>query len=174
MPPPANEMIFSDANRGFGFVLSETARTFRKLLDRRLQPLGLSRAQWSVLAMLTHHDGLSQSQLAALLEIEKTTTGRLIDHLQERGWTERRPIPGDRRLWSIHLTEQARPLIAEAEQIVLATRMEALDGLSPLQQKALSRSLLAVKANLSKALNVDPSGPTAEEPDILVEAPGRA
>lgn len=146
-------MMINESDRGFGFLLTETARMYRKLLDRRLQPLGLSRAQWSVLAILAVRDGLSQSQLAEMLEIEKTTTGRLIDHVEKSGWIERRPIPGDRRLWGVYLTEQARPLIAEVERIVLGTRMDVLDGLSPKQQEALSHALLTVKASLTTALS---------------------
>ena len=158
-------MIINDVDRGFGFLLTETARMFRKLLDRRLQPLGLSRAQWSVLAILAHRDGLSQSQLAEILEVEKTTTGRLVDQVEKRGWVERRPIPGDRRLWGVYLTEQARPLIGEVERIVLNTRLDVLDGLSPTQQRDLSGALLAVKASLTKALSADPSELASEEAD---------
>jgi DNA-binding MarR family transcriptional regulator len=159
-------MIINDSDRGFGFLLTETARLFRKLLDRRLHPLGLSRAQWSVLAILAHRDGLSQSQLAEILEIEKTTAGRLIDHVQKSGWIERRPIPGDRRLWGVYLTDQARPLITEVERIVLATRVDVMDGLSPSQQQDLSHALLAVKTSLSRALSVDQSGAV---PDTAID-----
>jgi DNA-binding MarR family transcriptional regulator len=158
-------MMINDADRGFGFLLSETARMLRKLLDRRLQPLGLSRAQWSVLAILAHRDGLSQSQLAEILEVEKTTTGRLVDHVEKRGWVERRPIPGDRRLWGVYLTEQARPLIVEVQRIVLNTRLDALDGLGPTQQRDLCAALLEVKASLKKALRADPSELAPEEAD---------
>jgi len=160
-------MIINDSDRGLGFLLTETARLLRKLIDRRLHPLGLTRAQWSVLAILSNRDGLSQSQLAEGLEIEKTTTGRLIDHLEKSGSVERRPIPGDRRLWGVYLTEQARPLIAEVERIVLATRTEMLTGLSPEQQQELSHALQALKANLLRAWNVDQSGPPTDEPDEI-------
>lgn len=160
-------MLINDTDRGFGFLLTETSRLLRKLIDRRLHPLGLTRAQWSVLAILSNRDGLSQSQLAEMLEIEKTTTGRLIDHLEKNRWIERRPIPGDRRLWGVYLTEQARPLIAEVERIVLSTRMEMLSGLTPPQQQDFSLALQAVKANLSKALSMDQSGPPPDEPDDL-------
>jgi len=160
-------MLINDTDRGFGFLLTETSRLLRKLIDRRLHPLGLTRAQWSVLAILSNRDGLSQSQLAEMLEIEKTTAGRLIDHVEKRGWIERRPIPGDRRSWGVCLTEQARPLIAEVERIVLSTRTEMLSGLSPEQQHDLSLALQAVKANLSKALSMDQSGPPPDEPEDL-------
>lgn len=158
-------MIINDSDRGFGFVLTETARLYRKLLDRRLHPLGLSRAQWSVLAVLAHRDGLSQSQLADMLEVEKATTGRLIDHVEKSGWIERRPVAGDRRLWGVYLTGQARLLIAEVERVVMNTRMDLLEGLSPSQQSEMSRALLAVKTNLTRALGADPTGAAPEQVD---------
>ncbi|MDG4594161.1 MAG: MarR family transcriptional regulator [Candidatus Contendobacter sp.] len=148
-------MIIQDSYRGPGFLLTDAAHLLRKLIDRRLQPLGLSRAQWSVLAILSNHEGLSQSQISDELEIEKSTTGRLIDQVERSGWIERRPIPGDRRLWGIHLTDRARQLIAEVESIVLNTRAEMLRGLSAEQQQTLSEMLQTVKSNLSTALEFD-------------------
>jgi DNA-binding MarR family transcriptional regulator len=63
------------------------------------------------------------------------------------------------------LTEQARPLIAEVERIVLSTRTEMLSGLSPEQQQGLSHALQAVKSNLSTALSVDQSTAATQESD---------
>ena len=150
-------MIIQDSQRGTGFLLTDSARLLRKLMDRRLQPLDLSRAQWSVLAILSNHEGLSQSQVSSALEIEKSTAGRLIDQVEKSGWIERRPIAGDRRQWGIHLTDQARHLLAQVERVVLDTRTEMLHGLSEEQQKSLSEMLQTVKSNLFAALELDRS-----------------
>lgn len=158
-------MLINEGDRGFGFLLTEAARLLRRLLDRRLHPLGLTRAQWSVLAILSHRDGLSQSQLAEALEIEKPTAGRLIDHLESNGWIARRPIPGDRRLWGVHLTERAGPLIAEVERVVREARAEMLSGLSAQQQQELSAALQVVKSNLLHALSAEQPGPAGSEAD---------
>jgi len=151
----ADNMIIQDSYRGPGFLLTDSARLLRKLIDRRLQPLGLSRAQWSILAILSNHEGLSQSQISDELEIEKSTVGRLIDQVEKSGWIERRPILGDRRLWGVHLTDQARQLIANVESVILNTRTEMLRGLSAEQQQDLSEILQTVKSNLSAALELD-------------------
>ena len=150
-------MIIHDSQRGAGFLLTDSARLLRKLIDRRLHPRGLSRAQWSILAILSNHEGLSQSQISHELEIEKSTAGRLIDQIEKSGWIERRPTPGDRRLWSIHLTDQARQLIVEIESVILQSRDEMLHGLSAEQQQSLTDILQIIKANLSHALEVDES-----------------
>jgi DNA-binding MarR family transcriptional regulator len=144
--------------------LTDTARLLRKVIDRRLQPFGLTRAQWSILTMLASRDGLSQSELADELEIEKSTAGRLIDHVEANGWIERRPIPGDRRQWGVHLTPQARPLIETVETVILETRAQMLDGLSLEQQAQAAEILRLVKANLSTALNGDQEAPPSGRP----------
>ncbi|MBK6974903.1 MAG: MarR family transcriptional regulator [Candidatus Methylophosphatis roskildensis] len=158
-------MLINDTDRGIGFLLTETARLFRQLIDRRLHPLGLTRAQWSVLAILSNRDGLSQSQLAEALEVEKTTAGRLIDHVEKSGWVERRPIPGDRRVWGVYLTDRARPLIADVERVVLSVRAEILSDLSPTQQHELAGVLQLVKSRISLALSVDQSGSATHQTD---------
>ena len=148
-------MIIHDSQRGTGFLLTDSARLLRKLIDRRLQPLGLSRAQWSILAILSNQEGLSQSQISSKLEIEKSTAGRLIDQVEKSGWIERRPIVGDRRVWGIYLTNQARQLLAQVETVILHSRTEMLNGLSAEQQQSLSEMLQTVKSNLSTALECD-------------------
>jgi DNA-binding MarR family transcriptional regulator len=146
-------MIIDEEDKGLGFLLTDAARLLRKLIDRRLQPFGLTRAQWAILAMLARRDGLSQSELADELEIEKSTVGRLIDHVEASGWIERRPIPTDRRLWRVYLTQRAKPMIGAVMDVILATRAEMLRGLSTEQQEQLGRSLAFVKANLNAALD---------------------
>lgn len=160
-------MIIHDSHRGAGFLLTDAARLLRKLIDRRLQPLGLSRAQWSVLAILSNHEGLSQSQISHELEIEKSTAGRLIDQVEKSGWIERRQISGDRRQWSIHLTDQARQLLVEVERVILLSRDEMLHGLSTEQQQQLTDILQTVKSNLSNALELDQSQAELAKPHNL-------
>ncbi|MTW19249.1 MarR family transcriptional regulator [Rhodoplanes serenus] len=151
-------MIIQEDDKGLGFLLGDAARLLRKVIDRRLQPFGLTRAQWAVLAMLARRDGLSQSELADALEIEKSTVGRLIDHVEASGLVERRPMASDRRLWRVHLTERARPLIAQVTEVILATRTEMLDGLTAEQRHRLGVALTFVKSNLARALDADARG----------------
>lgn len=154
-------MIIHEEDKGIGFLLTDTARLLRKLIDRRLQRFGLTRAQWSVLAILANRDGLSQSELADELEIERSTAGRLIDHVERNGWIERRPIPGDRRQWGVCLTPQSRPLISDVTKIILETRAEMLHGLSAQQQSEIIIAMLRVKANLSESLGADHPAPSS-------------
>lgn len=134
----------------FGFVVHDVARLLRKRFDQRARALGLTRAQWQVLAHLSRNEGINQSGLADILEIENITLGRLIDRLEEAGWVERRLCGHDRRVRLLHLTEKAKPILGRMRALGVETRNDALSGLSPEEQAALLAMLRHVRANLSE------------------------
>ena len=107
-----------DPERSFGFLLHDIARLMRKKFDQRARALGLSRAQWQVLAHLSRHEGINQSGLADILEIENITLGRLIDRMEDAGWVERRPDRSDRRARLLYMTEKAAPMIRLVATVV--------------------------------------------------------
>jgi len=82
-------MLREDLSRNFGFLLTDVARLMRTIYDRRVKSLGLTRSQWWVLNHLFRGDGVTQTELADTLEIEKPTLGRLLDRLQAKGWVRR-------------------------------------------------------------------------------------
>jgi DNA-binding MarR family transcriptional regulator len=94
-------------------VLSDVARILRTRADQRARAHGMTRAQWVIMARVERHPGLSQNELASLLEVEPITVGRLVDRLEARGLIERRADPSDRRIRRLHLTEAAAPLLKE-------------------------------------------------------------
>ena len=138
-----------DPERSFGFLLHDIARLMRKKFDQRARSLALSRAQWQLLVHLSRHEGINQSGLAEILEIENITVGRLIDRMEEAGWVERRPDPGDRRARLLYTTEKVAPVMERMRELAEATRNEALAGLAPAQRDALIDTLIQVRGNLS-------------------------
>jgi MarR family transcriptional regulator for hemolysin len=97
-------------------VLSDVARQMRTLADARAREHGMTRAQWMILVRLERQPGMSQNELATLVEVEPITVGRLVDRLETRGMVERRPDPGDRRIWRLHVTPNAEPMLREIYQ----------------------------------------------------------
>ncbi len=138
------------SDEGFGFIVHDVARLLRKRFDQRARTLGLTRAQWQVLAHLSRNEGIHQTGLADILEIETITLGRLIDRLEEAGWVERRSSPTDRRVRLLYLTDKARPISVRMRALGKATRDEALAGLSPEQREMLFDMLRHARANLSE------------------------
>ncbi len=122
----------------FGYLLSDVTLLFRKHFDRRAVKFGLTRAQWRATKMLYYREGLRQTELAEQLDMEPIAVGRVIDRLQAAGFVERRPDPKDRRAWRLYVTDQARGVIADMEEIALGLRKDATRGITvPELQQAL-------------------------------------
>jgi MarR family transcriptional regulator, transcriptional regulator for hemolysin len=139
-----------DPERSFGFLLHDVARLLRKKFDQRARAMGLSRSQWQVLVHLSRHEGINQSGLAEILEIENITLGRLVDRLEEAGWVERRPDPKDRRVRLLYMTEKVAPVMERMRELAELTRNEALEGLAPGARETLVDTLTHIRANLSE------------------------
>lgn len=134
----------------FAFEVSETAHMLRRDFDRRAAELGVTRAQWRVLARLSRQDGLRQVELAEALDVEPITLCRMIDRLEEAGTVERRADEEDRRAWRIHLTPKAGPLIETLHQIAENFLAEILSGVSGTEQAAVRDVLARVRANVAR------------------------
>ncbi|MDH3321062.1 MAG: MarR family transcriptional regulator [Betaproteobacteria bacterium] len=141
-------MLREDLSRNFGFLLNDVARLLRTVYDRRIRKLGLTRAQWWVLTHLFRGDGVSQTELAEILEIEKPTLGRLLDRLEAKRWIRREHDARDRRIWRVHLTEEVEPALRTMRAIAAELRRDALAGLSAAEREGFVDTLLTVKANL--------------------------
>lgn len=144
-------MANPELDRSLGFLLHDISRLMRRRFDARARAVGLTRAQWSVLIHLHRNEGMTQSALAEVLEVEKITLCRLLDRLEQAGWLERRAHPTDRRAKSLYLTDKAFPVIDEMRAISQAIREEAYAGMSAQEQEVLIDTLLRIKANLLAA-----------------------
>lgn len=138
-------------DRSFGFLVHDVARLFgHRFNQRALLFLGLTRAQCKVLGYLARNEGINQAGLADLLEIKPMTLVRQIDRMEEDGWIERRPQPGDRRARRLVLTDKARPILACILDLSNEVRTEAFAGLSRDEGQRLMDLLRRVHANLSE------------------------
>jgi DNA-binding MarR family transcriptional regulator len=134
----------------FAFEVAKTAHALRRAFDRRAAALGVTRAQWRVLAWLGHEDGPRQVALAEALDVEPITLCRMIDRLAEAGLVERRPDEEDRRAWRIHLTPAAVPVIDHLRDLAATFLDEALNGVSAAEQARVRDILGRVRANLAR------------------------
>ena len=134
--------------RELGFLLSDTARALRTVVDQRAREMDMTRAQWSVLTRIQRNEGLKQSDLAAQIEIAPITLGRILDKLSLSDLVERRSDPVDRRVYRLYLTPTATPILERLSLMGEAVMKEALAGLDDEMIGALSASLLKVKGNL--------------------------
>ncbi|MGD9507445.1 MAG: MarR family winged helix-turn-helix transcriptional regulator [Geminicoccaceae bacterium] len=150
---PSNRPGWSEPT--LGFLVHDVARLLRKRLEQRARAagIGLSRAQWQVLANIARSEGVHQAALAAILDIEPITLVRLLDRLEAMGLVERRLDQRDRRQRNLFLTERALPELGRIRELGAAVREEALAGLDEASRKRLLAELGCIKSNLQSALS---------------------
>ncbi len=134
--------------QGLGFLISDLNRLMRKEFDRRVRPLGLTRAQWLFLMHLIRQPGCTQSELADSMQLEKITVSRHAERLARHGWIRRSDAAADGRAYRLQPTAKARRLHAELERRASGLRVDCLAGIAASRLPALLRDLSAVKTNL--------------------------
>ena len=138
-------------DRSFGYLVHDVARLFaRRFNQRALLFLGLTGSQCRVLGYVARHEGINQAGLADLLEIKPMTLVRQLDRIEEDGWIERRPDPGDRRARRLVLTEKARSILARVLDLSSAVRREAFADMTEEEGRHLMDLLRRVHGSLCK------------------------
>ncbi|KRE82120.1 MarR family winged helix-turn-helix transcriptional regulator [Arthrobacter sp. Soil763] len=112
-------------------------------LDTQLHAAGkLSLFDYNVLAMLSEAEGryLPMSELAARTSASLSRLSHVVTKLQNRGWVERQPHPGDARVTTAHLTDAGMATIEGlAPAHVEGVRTLFLDALDPADVADLAR-----------------------------------
>jgi MarR family transcriptional regulator, transcriptional regulator for hemolysin len=147
----------SDDQNFIGYTITDVGRLLRTVFERRVRGFGLTRAQWLIITRLHRRPGLSQSEIADLLEIEKAPAGRLIERMEAKNWLQRRSDARDRRVNRLYLTSKASRLHAAIWPIAETTVDEALSDLSAEERRRLSGLLARVKTTLLALTEHDPA-----------------
>lgn len=140
-----------------GYLIHDVSRLRRKAFDEIVKPLGVTRAQWWIIAHLARHDGMVQTQLAQMLDVGKASLGALLDRLEATEFIERRPEPTDRRAKRVFLTKNSQQLLEKLVAAEAAFNATILANLTDKDRSELVRLLSTIKEALS-TMDLDDSG----------------
>jgi len=146
-------MSSSSGNREFAFLLNDVARLLRTSADHKARQFGMTRAQWAVLARLQRQEGLKQSELAEILDLQPITLTRLLDRLCANGLIERRPDPEDRRANRLFLTPAAGPLMERLNAIGEDLMTSVLEGIDVRTVELMLAALGHARDNLRRTIH---------------------
>lgn len=138
--------------REMAFTIMDVARLLKTYADQRARQFGISRAQWAVLIRIDRHEGLKQSELADMLDLQPITLTRLLDRLADNGLIERRADPNDRRANRLFLKPAAKPLLGRLADLGADMMETVLDGLSGSSIERMLKELGQMKDNLRSAI----------------------
>ena len=114
--------------------------------------IGLTRSQWWLLTYLYFKDGINQSELATLMDMEKAPLSRLLDRMEVKGWVERKIESKDRRIKNIYLSQKIKPLISSMRDKAAAYRKDSLSILESDDLNKLRDLLQILKKDLTSKI----------------------
>ena len=144
-----------DANLRFGFLIHDISRLRRIVVDRALKPLGITRAQWWVLAFLSRRDGMTQTALAGDLDLTKVAVGGLLDRMENGGFVERHADQRDARARRVFLTRAGQKLVSRIRVSVDTVETEILTAVDETELDQAADVLLRIKAQLNDMLGME-------------------
>jgi DNA-binding MarR family transcriptional regulator len=136
----------------FGFLIHDVSRLRRVVVDRSLKPLGITRSQWWVLAFLSRRDGMTQTALAADLDLTKVAIGGLLDRMEDAGFVERRADRNDGRARRVYLTRAGAKMVNTIRESVESVELEILSRVPEEQLNQAADTLRTLKDTLLEML----------------------
>ena len=140
-------------HKEMAFLINDVGRMLRTYADQAARRFGMTRAQWALLRQLEANEGLKQSELAGLLDLQPITVTRLVDRLCASGLIERRADPDDRRVKRLFLTPAAQPLVDQLDALGTELMNAILEGQPAEKTDAALAYLGAMKNNLRRLLH---------------------
>jgi DNA-binding MarR family transcriptional regulator len=128
------------------YLLGRAASAVQALGERDLEPLGITPREYSVLAVLAERSPLSQTQVAEILRLDRTTILKLGASLERKGLVSRARDASDARAYAVALTPAGDQLRADAFQLLLACEDRFLAPLKPKEREQLHDLLARVAA----------------------------
>ena len=137
-----------NANLRFGFLVHDVSRLRRVVVDRALKPVGITRSQWWILAFLSRRDGMTQTALAADLDLTKVAIGGLLDRMEGSGYVERRSDQRDGRIKRVYLTSSGAKFLSTSRSNVQDVEQDIMAGVSDNALQVTADTLILIKRNL--------------------------
>lgn len=145
MKTKATSVISQLSTGELGFMITGVRNAIWSSIERELQPLDITAAQFVVFNTIAKGRGSTIGDLCRVLGYDSGAMTRLLDRIEKKGLVRRVANPDDRRSYLIELTEQSAALVPKARRQVQAVFGELLQGFE-------EREAVALKASLEKIL----------------------
>ena len=134
-------LALGDLSQLLGYSIRRAQLWIFKEFSRQLAAFEISPAQFSVLCVIDANPGVNQLAVAQLLSIERAGLGRLVDHLEGRGWVRRTASAINRRYYVLYLTEAGMALLGRLKPAAAESDKALAAKIGPRAYKELQRAL---------------------------------
>ncbi|MEN9206186.1 MAG: MarR family transcriptional regulator [Thermostichales cyanobacterium BF4_bins_65] len=150
------------AQESFLPLLRQLVRTYQMFEQRshaHIRQLGLTAAQFDVIATLGNTQGMTMNVLAEKTLVTKGTLTGIVDRLEQKGLVQREVPPEDRRCFTIRLTPTGEALFHRTFPQHIAYLKQFFQQLSPDEQRQIQNSLAKLETVLAQL-------PTDSSPEL--------
>lgn len=134
----------------FHKLLGGIANAHRKHAGEGIAKNGLTRGQPMLLDMLVKYDGCNQKLIAEKCQLEPATITSILSLMEKSGLVERRSLPEDKRLMTVHLTQKGRDAHERVSEVFLREQEEVcFAGFTPKEREEAIAVLRRIHRNLT-------------------------
>jgi len=148
-PPPADfyRPNAYQANDSVGYLMRRVVTNVSQDIGRRLEPHGLTHAQWAPLFKLHNCQVSTVAELARTLEMDPGAMTRLLDRLEAKGLCKRLRSEVDRRVVNLELTPDGEAVARKIPAALCDSMNAHLAGFSEAEWQQLKGYLQRILAN---------------------------
>ncbi|MDP6025123.1 MAG: MarR family winged helix-turn-helix transcriptional regulator [Pseudomonadales bacterium] len=136
----------------FSVLIFDLYLLYRKYFNRQMKGMSLTSVQWQVLSSLVRNDGITQTEVADLLNKGKSPVGKTLDSLESAGWIVRKPNSKDRRVKNVFLTDKLQAIDPELTNVLSDMNRVAEAELDNASLEQVKSGLVVMRENLRRAL----------------------
>jgi len=137
------------------YMMHELSRLISTYFDQAMSEHKLTHAQWWGMMHVSENEGVTQTELATIMQMGRASAGKLLERLEAKGWIERRPDATDSRVRRVYLSGGIPPILEvmtiEGENLF----RDFLTGISLGEEEAMLVGMRKMKANAERRLGVD-------------------
>ena len=101
----------------------------------------LTARQYIVLSAIAVREGASQTMIADMTGIDRSTLADVIGRLQRRGYVARRRTKQDARAYAVRLTDAGQRLLATAKPVADLVDSQLIDAIAPQKRSEFVKHL---------------------------------
>ena len=122
------------------------------VLDAKVADKGIFKSQIKMLAYISRHEGVSQKELAKVLEISAPSIAVTAKRLEKMGFIVRRMDEKDNRVNILNTTEAGREVLSQTWSTYEKIDISMFDDISEDDLEVMERCLIKMEENLNKNL----------------------
>lgn len=138
-----------DLSASIGYHLHRAYSGMRRELDARLQPHGVTSAQWGALVSIGRHGCATAADLSRWMNLDRAGVSRVLKQLERSRLVERRPSAQDRRTRRLRLSPKGAALLPRLEAVTTSVSNDFLSGFSVADRSRLLRLLSRLPSTLA-------------------------